>query len=100
MLNMSNSSESAPVRRRVVFHGYVQGVGFRATAASIAHAYSVFGYVKNLPDGTVELVAEGESGEVQRFLAEIEDAFRSQISRTEVGDAPSADRFQRFSIRY
>ena len=56
------------VCKRVIFSGMVQGVGFRYTARRIAQGYAVAGYVRNLPDGTVELVAEGEPGEVERFL--------------------------------
>ena len=47
-------------RRRVVFSGRVQGVGFRFTCQSLARGFDVAGYVRNLADGRVELVAEGE----------------------------------------
>ena len=44
------------------FSGHVQGVGFRYTTRSVASRFAVTGYVRNLPDGRVELVAEGGSG--------------------------------------
>ena len=47
-------------RRRVVYTGRVHGVGFRFTARRIAGKVPVTGYVRNLPDGRVELLAEGE----------------------------------------
>ncbi|MBL8829940.1 MAG: acylphosphatase, partial [Planctomycetaceae bacterium] len=47
------------IRRRVLFHGRVQGVGFRVTTRSIAQRFAVTGWVRNLPDGSVELLAEG-----------------------------------------
>ncbi len=54
---------------RVSYSGRVQGVGFRATAANIARAHpSVSGWVRNLPDGRVELHAEGERSAVAAFL--------------------------------
>jgi acylphosphatase len=56
------------VRNRVTYSGTVQGVGFRYTTRTLAEGFAVAGYVRNLPDGTVELVAEGEPAEVQRFL--------------------------------
>ena len=56
------------VCKRVIYSGNVQGVGFRYTARTLAEGFAVAGYVRNLPDGTVELVAEGEAAEVGRFL--------------------------------
>src|SRR5438270_11553043 len=55
-------------RRRVVFSGRVQGVGFRFTCRSLARGFDVAGYVRNLADGRVELVAGGEPSEVDGFL--------------------------------
>jgi acylphosphatase len=55
---------------RVVVHysGRVQGVGFRATVRHLACGYDVTGTVRNLPDGRVELVAEGAKSELKAFL--------------------------------
>ena len=53
---------------KAIFHGYVQGVGFRFTAERISRQFAVTGYVRNLIDGTVELVAEGMEKELQDFL--------------------------------
>ena len=53
----------------VQFSGMVQGVGFRYQTERVAQAFDVTGYVRNTPDGRVEVVAEGQPGEVQRFLA-------------------------------
>lgn len=52
----------------VVYRGRVQGVGFRATVGHLARGYEVTGLVRNLPDGRVELIAEGAKGELQAFL--------------------------------
>lgn len=64
-------------RRRVFFSGRVQGVGFRMTARRLASGFDVGGWVQNLPDGRVELVVQGESAEVSRFL----DALRAEFLR-------------------
>ena len=64
-------------RTTVHYTGRVQGVGFRYTAVQIAERFHVAGYVQNLPDGRVKLVAEGERTEVERFL----DAVRDRLSR-------------------
>jgi acylphosphatase len=60
------------VRRRVCFSGRVQGVGFRFTCQSLARSFEVAGHVRNLADGRVELVAEGEPIELDKFLAAIQ----------------------------
>ncbi len=58
-------------RRRIIFSGRVQGVGFRAAASGIARGFDVAGHVRNLPDGDVEVVAEAESDELDRFVAAV-----------------------------
>ena len=58
-------------RRRVYFSGRVQGVGFRYTCQALARGFEIAGSVRNLPDGRVELVAEGDSIELDDFLAAI-----------------------------
>lgn len=57
--------------KRVTFDGRVQGVGFRHTALEAAKGFEVSGWVKNLPDGTVELVACGDDEEMGEFIREI-----------------------------
>ncbi len=57
------------IRRRVVVHGDVQGVGYRWSCVRQAQALGVRGWVRNRPDGSVELVAEGESEPVDRLVA-------------------------------
>ena len=57
--------------QRMVYTGRVQGVGFRYSVKQIAAGYEVTGWVRNLPDGRVELQAGGESGELDAFLAAI-----------------------------
>ncbi len=57
------------VRRHVVVSGYVQGVFFRASCAAAAQASGVSGWVANRPDGTVEVVLEGEPASVDHMIA-------------------------------
>lgn len=57
--------------KRVIFEGRVQGVGFRYTTKDLARGFDVLGTVRNLPDGTVELIISGESGEVEEFLRDL-----------------------------
>ncbi|MCX6877562.1 MAG: acylphosphatase [Verrucomicrobia bacterium] len=59
------------IAKRVIYKGRVQGVGFRYTVKDLARSFDVCGWVKNLPDGNVELQAMGEAAEVEAFLREI-----------------------------
>jgi acylphosphatase len=70
----------ATVCKRVVYAGSVQGVGFRYTVRGIARGFPVAGYVRNLPDGRVEVVAEGEEGEVVAFVAAVARRWHDNIT--------------------
>lgn len=61
-------------RIHVYFSGRVQGVGFRYKTEELARAFKVNGWVKNLDDGRVELVLEGDSAEVLRLLDTIDNS--------------------------
>jgi acylphosphatase len=67
--------------------GRVQGVGFRATTARIAKRFSIEGYVRNLPDGSVEIAVQGAENEVDRFLGAIQMELGAYIRETLVEDA-------------
>lgn len=86
-------------RRQVHYRGQVQGVGFRYSARQIAQQFAVSGYVRNLPDGRVELVAEGEADEIDRFLVEITSSMRGYISGTETRQLAATGEFESFDIR-
>ena len=57
--------------QRMIYVGRVQGVGFRYSVKQLAAGYDVTGWVRNLPDGTVEMLAAGTSTEVEAFVAAI-----------------------------
>lgn len=59
------------VAKRVIFEGRVQGVGFRYAVKDLSRGFEVCGTVRNLPEGSVELVAMGETEEVEAFIKEI-----------------------------
>ena len=54
-------------RMQIFYSGHVQGVGFRYTAKTVAAGFEVTGTVRNLPDGRVELIAEGAREELEAF---------------------------------
>lgn len=87
------------VCKHVLYSGQVQGVGFRYTTQGLAAGYAVAGYVRNLPNGDVELVAEGEDSVVEAFLAVVAQHMAAFIRKTTVQDAaPSGQRG--FRIRH
>jgi acylphosphatase len=87
------------VCKHVLYSGQVQGVGFRYTAQALAAGYPVAGYVRNLPSGEVELVAEGEGSIVEAYLAAVAHQMVGYISNTTVQDvAPTGQRG--FRIRH
>jgi acylphosphatase len=87
-------------RREVLYRGHVQGVGFRYRCREIAARFSVVGYVRNLPDGRVELVVEGEPGELDRFLSDVASALEVHIRQADVVRSPSSGQFAEFVIRH
>jgi len=88
------------IRRKVLFSGRVQGVGFRYTACRIAEDHAVTGYVKNLPDGRVEAVVEGETAEIERFLTALRQDMAGNIRDVQQHDGSAAGEFRRFDVRF
>lgn len=86
------------VAKLVHYTGNVQGVGFRATASHIARRYPVTGYVRNLPDGCVELLVEGSATIVAAFLLDIRDRYTGDIEDEHSDDIEPSGRFATFAI--
>jgi len=88
-------------RRIVHFSGMVQGVGFRYTTFRAARSIaSVTGYVRNLPDGRVELVVEGEPGELDSLVAEVRAQMAGYIRGVAVRNEPATGAFACFAVRH
>ncbi len=88
-------------RVHVFYSGRVQGVGFRITAEEAAHSVGVVGWVKNLRDGRVELLAEGEEETLKRFLEDIRTGpMKNFINQVEVVWGHVSGAFDEFEIRY
>jgi acylphosphatase len=95
-----SEKESKAIRRTVYFSGSVQGVGFRYTTRHIASRFGVTGFVRNLPDGRVELVAEGDPAEVDRFEQDLQDTMSSYISDRVIDTSPATGQFASFTIAF
>ncbi len=84
----------------MIYSGRVQGVGFRFTCRHIAQGFAVTGFVKNLDDGTVQLVAEGASEELDRYLAAIAERMGSNLRKAEASTSTPTGQFTAFEITY
>ena len=87
-------------RQHLSYRGRVQGVGFRYTAQRVARGYHVTGFVRNLPDRTVELVVEGQADEIGRYLAELAEVMSGHILGVDVRTLPGTGEFAEFEIRH
>jgi acylphosphatase len=88
------------IAKQVLYSGRVQGVGFRYSTKQIASGYEVTGWVKNLPDGRVELQAMAlDAEELEAFLREIDESnLGSLIKEREVNAIPPLTGVRGFSI--
>ena len=88
------------VRVRLTVHGRVQGVFFRDSCARVAASAGVKGWVRNLPDGSVQVVAEGERSDVNQLVEWcFEGPSRANVTRVElVDEQPAGER--EFRVRY
>ena len=92
--NLSNRQ-----RMTIFFAGRVQGVGFRYTAKTVATGFELAGIIRNLPDGRVELVTEGDRAELDAFRAALHDAGLAGFIRDEqVTWAAAKNEFRGFEI--
>ncbi len=82
------------------FSGTVQGVGFRYTTQQLARRFPVTGFVKNLPNGQVELVAEGEERKLQEFLADLKEEFQTYIRDADIRWEEPEESYQHFTISF
>jgi acylphosphatase len=88
------------VARRYVVSGQVQGVGFRWYTHDVAAREGVHGWVRNLADGSVEVVAEGDRDSVDRLEAAIRRGPpQARVAHVDAEDMPPAHRVTGFEIR-
>ncbi|OAI53597.1 hypothetical protein AYO44_04185 [Planctomycetaceae bacterium SCGC AG-212-F19] len=90
----------APAGRMVYYTGDVQGVGFRATAERIARDYPVTGWVKNLSDGRVQLLAEGPADAVQAFLQAVRTRWKDNIKKEDAKEQPVSGKYKNFTVTF
>ena len=90
----------ADVARHIIFSGRVQGVGFRYTAQRIAIRYDLAGFVRNCPDGSVEMFVQGQADDIDGCLRDIGEAFAGYIRNTQVEEATLKQEYRNFQITF
>ncbi len=86
--------------RHVIFVGRVQGVGFRYTAHRIAHRHQLAGFVRNLPDGTVEMLAQGLAQDIDDCIQDIKEYFGDYLRETRIQEIPTDPKYKDFRIAF
>lgn len=96
----ANSSEEI-VRLQAFVSGFVQGVGYRYFAMKAAHQSGLTGWVRNLPDGSVQVVAEGKRSQLETFLNTLKRGpASSRVDFVRTAWHPARSEFDRFEVRY
>jgi acylphosphatase len=88
------------IRATITVHGRVQGIGYRANARRKAQQYGIKGYVANQPDGSVQLVAEGDEELVDRLTEWCRHGpIGAHVTRLDVEKSEPTREFRYFEIR-
>jgi acylphosphatase len=88
------------IAKHIIFEGRVQGVGFRFTALDKASYHSLEGYVRNMPDGSVEMLAQGRPEDIDNCIEEMGGAFDGYITAVKVEEVPLNERLEGFRITF
>ncbi len=89
------------MRLKIFVEGLVQGVGFRAYTKRIADSYGLNGWVRNLPDGRVEILVEGDDELIGYFIRDIlKGPPAARVDKVEILKESSDEPVHTFDIRY
>ena len=79
------------MRKHIIAHGRVQGVGLRFTVTGFAKKYNVTGWVRNLYDGTVEMEVQGDENSIQQMLVQIQKQRWIEVNHMEITEIPCVE---------
>lgn len=88
------------IAKHIIFIGQVQGVGFRFTAFNMANRCQLTGFVRNLPDGAVEMLVQGPAEIVNGCIQDIEESFSGYIREAKITETPSDPKYKDFKITF
>ncbi|MBL7166844.1 MAG: acylphosphatase [Dehalococcoidales bacterium] len=90
-----------PVALHAIVHGRVQGVYFRTFVVRRGAELGLTGYARNLPDGTVEVRAEGETGQLQKLLDHLKTGPpAARVEKVDTAWSANTEGYTTFRIRY
>ncbi|OGX38078.1 MAG: hypothetical protein A3D87_02720 [Omnitrophica WOR_2 bacterium RIFCSPHIGHO2_02_FULL_50_17] len=88
------------IQAHIHYSGVVQGVGFRFTVQRQAAALHLTGWVKNLRDGRVEILAEGPQENIEQLCRQIEEYYHGHVRNKEIAFSPAQGSLEDFDIAY
>jgi acylphosphatase len=88
------------IAKHIIFTGRVQGVGFRFTARRAASRRQLTGYVCNRWDGTVEMLAQGRSEDIDDCIQDLKEYFAGYLKETRIEEIPPDPRYIDFQITF
>lgn len=86
--------------KHIIFNGQVQGVGFRFMSFNIASRYQLTGLVRNSADGSVEMIMQGPSDDIDNCICEIKESFGGYIRETKIEEVPYNPQYANFKITF
>lgn len=87
-------------RCRIYVSGYVQGIGFRSFTKKRATEISLSGFARNLPDGRVEIIVEGDESKINQFVERLKEGpWGSRVEKTEIRWEKPTTEFRGFEIK-
>ena len=92
-------STDSRVRWHIYFSGRVQHVGFRYTAFYLARELFLTGWVDNLPDGRVEMEAQGTPAQLRKLVIRLKSQAHIHIDRAEIEEIPLLPHERKFGVR-
>lgn len=88
------------IRKTIHFSGTVQGVGFRYTTQHLARGFAVTGFVRNLPDGRVELVVEGKPDQIDGLVSAVQQSMGSCIRHVAGSESAATGEYRGFDVAF
>ena len=92
--------QMSQIAKRIVFTGQVQGVGFRFTAFNIANRIGLKGYVRNLPDGSVEMIAQGRDHDITGCIDDIKQTYQGSLTEVKTQPLSFNPKYNNFKITF
>jgi acylphosphatase len=88
------------IAKHIIFTGRVQGVGFRFTARRAASRRQLTGFVRNVPNGAVEMLAQGRPEDIDDCIQDLKEYFAGYLKETRIEEIPPDPKYSDFQITF